>query len=250
MSHSFRKNLTKVLILLLILVGSALSVSSQTIENIRVEKNGDKILIRYDLIHDNPSEKFLIRVYSSANNFSDQLIMIKGDAGDRITPGKDKLIEWYARSELGSYQGDVIVEVRLFESKTSFYILSPYSQSSVKRASELQINWSGGLPNDKLEIDLYLDGKRLRSIGSGVENSGDYRYVLPENLKPSSKYQIKIENSDDPNTNAYSGNFGIKRKLPLGAKIIPGVVVAGVVGYLLSQTEKPKEDLPLPLDPN
>ena len=237
-------------ILFLAFSGINSPLTAQTIENIRVEKAGDKLLIRYDLVHDNPSEKFMIRAYSSVNNFSDHLVIIKGDIGDRIAPGRDKLIEWYARSELGSFKGEVIVEVRLFESKSSYYILNPYAQSSVKRASELQINWSGGVSNDKLEIDLYRDGTRLRSIGSGVDNTGDYRYVLPENLKPGSKYQIKIQSTDDPNLNAYSGNFSIARKIPLVAKIIPVVVIGGVVGYLLSQQETPKEDLPLPSDPN
>lgn len=223
---------------------------SQTIENIRTEPSGDKVLIHFDLKHDNPSEKFLIRAYSSVNNYSDHLVMVKGDVGDRIAPGNNQLIEWYARSELGSFKGEVIIELRIFESQSSYYILNPYTQSSIKRSSELQINWSGGVPSDKLEIDLYRDGLRLRSIGTAIDNTGDYKYTLPENLKPGSKYQIKLQSADDPNIGAFSGNFAIKRKLPLGAKIIPGVVIAGVVGYLLSQQEKQKEDLPGAPDPN
>jgi len=222
---------------------------SQTIENIRTEPSGDKVLIHFDLKHDNPSEKFLIRAYSSVNNFSDHLVMVKGDVGDRIAPGNDKLIEWYARSELGSFKGEVIVELRIFESELSYYILNPYSQSSFKRASDLQINWSGGLPSDKLEIDLYRDGIRLRSIGTAIDNTGDYKYTLPESLKPGSKYQIKLQSSDDPNLGAFSGNFAIKRKLPLGAKIIPAVAVIAAAYFILQPTET-KEDLPGAPEPN
>lgn len=216
---------------------------SQTIENIRTEAAGDKVLIRYDLEHDNPSEKFMIRAYSSVDNYGDHLVMVKGDVGERIAPGKDKLIEWYARSELGSFKGDVIIEIRIFESKSSYYILNPYAQASFKRASELQINWSGGLANDNLEIDLYKDGKRLRALGTSIENTGDFKYLLPENLKPGSNYQIKLQSTDDPNISAFSGNFAIKRKLPLGAKIIPAIAI-GVVAYLLLQPEEKKESLP------
>ncbi len=223
---------------------------AQSIENIRVESAGDKVLVQYDLKHDNPSEKFQVKIYSSANGFSDPLMMTKGDVGDRVTPGNNKQIVWYARQELGEFKGEVTVEIRLFESKTSFYILNPYARTSVKRASVLQLNWSGGLVDDKLEIDLYKDGKRLRSIGSNIENTGDLKWTIPQDIKPGSKYQVKLQSSEDPTINAFSGNFSIKRKIPLLAKIGPIVLIGAIVGIIVSQQEKVKEDLPKPNDPN
>ncbi len=223
---------------------------AQSIENIRVENTGDKVLVQYDLKHDNPSEKFQVKIYSSATGFTDPLMMVKGDVGDRIIPGNDKQIVWYARQELGAFKGEVTVEIRLFESKTSFYILHPYARTSVKRASLLQLNWSGGLVDDKLEIDLYKDGKRLRSIGNNIENTGDLKWTIPQDIKPGSKYQVKLQSSEDPSINAFSGNFTIKRKVPLLAKIGPIVLIGAIVGIIVSLQEKEKEDLPAPIDPN
>jgi len=222
---------------------------AQSIENIRVEVSGDKVLVNYDLEHDNPSEKFQLKIYSSANGFSDHLIMVKGDIGDRIVQGKNKQIVWYARQELGEFKGEVTVEIRLFESKSSFYILNPYAKTSVKRASELRLNWSGGLAGDKLEIDLYKDGKRLRSIGNNIENTGDLKWTIASDIKPGSKYQVKLQSSEDPSINAFSGNFSIKRKIPLLAKIVP-IVLAGVIVGLVLNPDPKKDILPAPNDPN
>ena len=227
-----------------------LPIIAQSIDNINVQVSGDKVVINYDLKHDNPSEKFQLKIYSSANGFSDHLIMVKGDVGDRIIPGKNKQIVWYARQELGEFKGEVTMEIRLFESKTSFYILNPYARTSVKRASELQLNWSGGLVNDKLEIDLYKDGKRLRSIGNNIENTGDLKWTILSDIKPGSKYQVKLQSSEDPTINAFSGNFSIKRKVPLLAKIGPIILVGAIVGYIISQQNPKEDDLPAPVDPN
>jgi len=173
--------------------------------------------------------------------------MVKGEVGDRIAPGKDKLIEWYAQSELGNFKGEVTVEIRLFESEASYYILNPYSKTSIKRSAKLKINWSGGLPEDKLEIDLYSSGVRLRSLGTNVDNTGDFEWQIPEDIKPGGAYQIKLQNSQDQNISAFSGNFSIKRKVGLGYKIVPFVLIGAVVGYLLSTGPDPvQEDLPVP----
>ena len=234
---------------LLIALCLCFSARSQTIENIRSDRQGDKIVVQYDLKHDNPSERFMVRVYSSVDGYMDHLVMVKGDIGDRITPGDNKTIEWYARQELTQFSGEVIVEIRLFESKSSFYILNPYSRTAIKRGSELQINWSGGFSDDNVEIDLYADGVRLRSIASGVENSGDLKWLIPENLKPGTKYQVKLQSSEEANVNAYSGHFSIKRKVPLAFKIIPIVLVGGLVAYLSQPPDPGEEDLPSPPDP-
>lgn len=225
---------------------------SQSIEKIRIEPQGAKVLVTYDLNSDNPNDRYNVRIYGSHDDFRQPLLIVRGDVGDNISPGTNKLIEWYAREELGAFSGSLSIEIRLFESRTAFYIQSPYAKSSSKRGKGLLINWSGGDIDDNVQIDLYRQGAKLSTIANSAENSGNFDWTVPKSMKPSSQYQVRIQSINNPNVQAFSGHFSIRPKLGLGIKIGPAAIVAGLVGCLVGGCfdDPGPQDLPSPPEPN
>ena len=80
---------------------------AQQIQNIRIELQAQDVLITYDLAGD-PDQKFIIRVFSSYDEFVAPLDAVTGYVGENVTAGANKQILWAASEELPEhFDGDI-----------------------------------------------------------------------------------------------------------------------------------------------
>lgn len=88
-------------------------VFNQSIENIKVNQAGKKIIIDYDLIEGSQGQQFTVKLFITENggySWSGPLTAITGDAGLGIKAGTSKRMIWDVQNESGreKLQGDSI----------------------------------------------------------------------------------------------------------------------------------------------
>ncbi|MEJ0056003.1 MAG: Ser-Thr-rich GPI-anchored membrane family protein [Bacteroidota bacterium] len=204
----------------------------------KVEVDGDKVNILYDLNDPDPNRTYTISLYSSKDNFISQLDKVAGDVGLEIKPGGNKKISWSAAQELGpDFEGDVSLEVR-----GRVYI--PFVrldglQSVMKRSRENEITWSGGTQQNILNFDLYKGEEKITSFPN-IANVGHYTLILPSHTKPGSGYRFKITDSKNKDQIVYSKTFVVKRKIPLLLQAAPIILAGGAVFLLLPKKAEDK----------
>ena len=227
-------------------------VNGQTIENLYLEQAGSKIIIHYEFDAENTDNTYQLKVYHSIDGFTNPINLIKGDVGDRVRPGSGKVIEWYAREEIGTFKGELIVEIRIFQSPENIYLQNPAMSSKLKRGSALNINWSGGINEDKVSIQLMKNGQQVESIANNIDNTGSFSWVSPSKIKPGKGYVVQITGSSTRGIQSTSSNFSINRKIPMWLIIAPAAVLVGTVAILVSSGAGGDEnnDLPGAPDPN
>jgi len=244
-----------------IFASAFLELKAQKVDNVRATTSGDLIIITYDLSGTKPEERFSVKLYSSHNSFVTPVQQVTGDVGDNIIAGKDRRIAWSAKSEIKDFKGNLSFEVRadliipavvpettpVTPSQFSFGALS-----SVKRGSNMQINWSGGSNTENVKLELLKEGAPQQTVMNS-RNTGSYSWSVPSNMKPGT-YQLKITGTS---SNAVSSGFSIKHKVPTLLKVLPVVVIGGVVAATAGgggggggPTTPPKVDLPIPSEPN
>ena len=91
---------------------------SQAVEvkNVIAAQNFNDIIVTYDLLAENESQKFTVKLYCSTNGgivFSDPLLHTEGDVGFNISPGKNKKITWDVLEEMNQFvYEDVVFKVK------------------------------------------------------------------------------------------------------------------------------------------
>jgi len=216
----------------------------------KVEQVGDKINLYYDLLDstDVTRRTYTIALYSSRDSYTTPLTKVSGDIGQTVRPGGNKKITWNAKEELGAeFNGKVGLEVRgkLF---IPFLRLEGFGDKKIrKRGVKEDVTWSGGRANSLINFELYKKGKFIAAPKTNIAVSlGKQDIVIPENVKPGSGYQFKIADSKDKEEYILTDEFQVRRRFPLGLKIIP-VIGVGALIYFLTRTES-DNDIPDPLD--
>ena len=100
------------ILLVFIITGISLNVSSQQIENLRVKSFEDKINILYDISHEKSGQLFDIKVICSndgGQSFNIPIKTISGAFGKNIEGGKDKIIIWDVLQDLENLKGENFV---------------------------------------------------------------------------------------------------------------------------------------------
>jgi hypothetical protein len=225
-------------LLTILFFGFSSIVNAQSITNIKAVFLDDKIIVSYDLIASDALQKFDVDLYSSVNNYSRPLVNVKGDVGKGLTAARGKRIELDVLSELGKYEGDITFEVRagVLVSSTppstanASNFLNPMEGSKFKRGKVYQIRWAGINESD-VELELYKSGVKQNTMGKSNKEK-DFSWVVPEDTKPGTDYQIKLVSGTNKNI-ITSKTFKIGRKIPLGLKIAPILVVGGLAAALL-----------------
>jgi len=78
-------------ILLIILIFSVQPLAAQKVDNIKVEKSGNIVNIRYQIPNSRPSQVFLVTVLCSVNGGVDEVLQsVSGDMGDHVEGGKNE----------------------------------------------------------------------------------------------------------------------------------------------------------------
>lgn len=200
--------------------------SAQTVAISWVEIAGTKIIVHYDLETSNPNHEFSISLFSSKDNFSAPLTKVTGDVGNEIKPGKDKKIIWDVVAELGSFKGDLELEVRgkifvPFMKLTNFDTAKKY-----KRGKSYPLTWTSGNMGGQIDIELY-DGQTRVNSDRNVANSGKFEWVIPGSVKPGSNYRLKFTDTKNREDVIYTKEFRIVPKTPTAVKALIGLAVVG-----------------------
>jgi len=217
----------------ILLLHFASTLHGQIVDNVIASFDGERVTVAYDLKSKKAGERFQVLVYSSHDNYSNQIV-VTGDAGEAVAPGVGKQVTWEAKNYLPS---DFNAEVQIKLKVTPQYELSTFTfqeleLSAYKKGRTVSVNWSGGNPNDKLTLELYKDKTRQQIIASNIDNNGNYNWKIPKDIK-GKKYSFRLVNLTNTAQQAESGTFSIKSKTPLVAILGPVVLVSAGAAYFM-----------------
>ena len=214
-------------ILLTVLLLAPGQIFPQKVSNIQAKQLDDQIVrISYDLQAELSGQLFFVELYSSANDFKLPLLYVEGDVGEDIPGGTNRFIDWDISKELVSFEGDLVFEVRAELSFSPIRLTHP-SGGAQRRGTELNISWLGSNPKEYVDIELFRNGSKIRTIAR-TPNDGKLDWEIPMDAAPGQGYSVKI--SSTSSTQFHQGeSFAIKRKVPLLVKIIPLAAVIPVV---------------------
>ncbi|MEY4930834.1 MAG: hypothetical protein RI909_1558 [Bacteroidota bacterium] len=227
--------MSRYLLLLFLLISYASLAQKATIK--RIELNGEKIIVYYDLEDDNPNNEYQINLFVSKDNFSTPVSKVKGDVGSEIKPGSDKRVEWNIFEEFSSYKGDLELEIRgkVF---IPFVKLQSFGHGrSYKRGKAYELAWRPGNTNP-VHVEVFKGSQRVQGE-LNIPNNGKYTLNLNPHLKPGKKYNLKITDSRKSDDFVTTEKFKVKRKMPLFFKLIP---VFGAAYLVYTQVGASKED--------
>jgi hypothetical protein len=239
--------MNKCYLVLILLFLSIIPLCGQDFKVNRVEVAAGKVNIYYDLI-DTTARGYTINVYASRDNFIAPLKKVTGDAGLEVKAGKGKKIVWDAPAELGpDFDGKMALEVRgrVYIPFVRFERFEEYK--AIKRGKPYNISWTGGTQQNILNFEMYKGEKKVTTF-TDVANTGKYKLTLPTSVKPGKNYKFKISDTKNKDEVIYTGNFAVKRKVPLLVKAIP-IVALGALVYLLTIGEEGDEKIPDPVNP-
>jgi hypothetical protein len=221
--------------LALLLIFSLLTGSSalaQLFNITKAERQGDNLIVYYDLLDSITNRTYTINVYNSLDNFINPLTKISGDLGLEVKPGGNRKIVWRAKEELGAeFTGDLSLEVR-GKIYIPFVKLDGFDDyKKFKRQRDYKITWTGGRGNSVLNFDLYRGEKKITTFPN-IANVGQYTLKFDANVRPGSNYKLKVSDAKNKDDVLWTDKFRIKRKTPLLIKIIPLVGIGAVATTL------------------
>jgi len=236
-----------------VLVGNVLVVSAQEFAIKKVEITAETVILHYDLIDTVKTRTYTLSVYSSRDNFLSPLQKVGGDVGLEVRPGQNKRITWRSREELGSFfEGDVELEIRgrLY---IPFIRFEGFQDGMVfKRGVPKTVTWTGGTRQNILNLSIYnKDGKFIDAIAN-VANSNSKELTIPNSVKAGSGYYFLVADSKNKDQVMKTSTFTVKRKLPLLLKVVPILILGGVIIAVLPKAETKNIDPPpfIPDNPN
>ncbi len=233
----------KLIIVFLITCSSFLS-TAQEFAIKKIEITSESVILHYDLIDTLQSRTYTINIYSSNDNYLAPLLKIKGDAGLEVKPGVNKKITWSSREELGtSFQGDIELEIR-GRVYIPFVKFDGFQDKQViKRGKPKTITWSGSTGKNILNFTLYKDDNYVEVIPN-VANSGSYDLTIPLSVKPGKGYYFLVSDSKNKDQMVKTNTFEVRRKVPLGLKLLPIVVIGAAIPLLLPEAGEPDVEPP------
>lgn len=217
-----------------------LSVFGQKIENLTAKASGDQIVITFDLPEGESGSHYSVAVFSSHNNFSSPLRNVSGDVGSTVLPGRNKRVEWAAKTELGKFKGELSFEIR---AELILPLTLTSRITSARRGARLDLQWKGGRQDDDISIVL-RDHNKTVLFSETAPNTRRYTWSVPPDLKPGSRYELQITAGKDAVTVT---PFSIRRRIPTALKVLPLLGIGAVYYLFLAPINGEKvENLPGP----
>lgn len=203
----------------------------------------DKLEINFDLVDSVEARFYTIRVYSSADGYLNPLEKTKGDFGLAVKPGPNKKITWSFNDELSpGFADKIAIEIRA-KIFIPFINTESINQYKVfKRKRTYNLTWSGGTPQNILNFDL-LKGEEKVTTFPDVSNVGHHSFEFPVYIKPGNGYRFRISDTKNKDELVFTDEFRVKRKIPLSAKLLPGLLL-GFGAYFLFTNETSESDIP------
>ena len=218
---------------LLLLLGICSFATAQRIENVQAHAEGSRVTITFDIVDATPGQTFNVKIYSSYNQFSAPLQNLEGSFGEAVHGGKGNQVVWDARPELGaSYDDNLLFEVRAIPSAIPWSFKSPAGGKTLRLGKSVDISWTGGSPEQQVQIDLMRGTNVVRENIGRTSNNGYYSWKIDDSLEKGDGYQFKVS-TEGGNQSITSPQFSIKGKPPVWLYIAP-LAVAGGAAALLS----------------
>jgi hypothetical protein len=214
-----------------------LTVLSQKVSISKLEVNGNKVIVHYDLEDNNPNNQYLLNLYASRDNYSAPLTKVKGDVGMDINPGGPKRMEWNITEEYGAYKGRLSLEIR-GKVYVPFARLQAFdTEKSYKRGHSYGLNWKPGNTNP-VNIELYKGGER---VGGDINlpNNGSHTLFIPSHAKKGDDYRLKVSDAKNSEEVIYTEYFKVTPKVGLMVKLLPILAVGGAVAVLAGGSKDP-----------
>ena len=127
-------------ILILIISGEGFS---QQIENLKPRVvNNNTIEVTFDLIDDADGKTYDLQLFSSFDNYTNALSMVRGDIGDEVVPGTGKKVMWEAKQEIGDFKGDIYLEIRASPTPPFVTLTNPADGKMLRRGKTAILQWS------------------------------------------------------------------------------------------------------------
>jgi len=232
---------------------SFLNLKAQTLENINASFDGEIVTVSYVLNHTESNQKFKIALYSSHDNYTQPLV-VTGDAGENVLPGKAKRVVWNAKSMLPSeFDNDIRFKIKAIKMAAPALVFEPLALKTYKKGRTISMQWTGGFPSDKVTIELYKNNVRSLLVAEKINNSQTYEWKMPNSVK-GKNYTLSISNTERPNEKAATQSFTVKPRTPFLVKMLPLLVIGGVAVLLLDDDPDPVDPtndiLPGPVKPN
>jgi hypothetical protein len=219
--------------------------TAQQVSNVRATADSAFVTILYDLQGDLEGQLFSVELYGSHNEYTSPLLYVTGDVGSNVKAGKDKKMVWQTR-ELNIFEGQITFDVRAELVFSPFVVKSPGKASGYKRGRTYKIEWAGGMPADKVNLELYRNNEKVSNISSSP-NKGNQQWRVPDKTKPGGNYQLRVSSEANPENVSLSRTFSIRRRVPLVAKVLPFVLIGAGAYIILNQDSGPG---PLPPEQN
>ncbi|WP_020528840.1 Ser-Thr-rich GPI-anchored membrane family protein [Flexithrix dorotheae] len=105
--------------------------------------------------------------------------------------------------------------------------------SSLKKGKRYPITWTKTNLEEDIDLELYKNGTREGIIGNDLSGNS-YDWTIPEHIDLKATYQLKLTSKGEANKSAWSDDFKISRKIPLGLKVLGGGLVAGGIIFLIT----------------
>lgn len=216
--------------LLIPLLFSSLLGFSQAVSIKKIELQGEKVIVHYDLDDSNPNNEYNLNLFASKDKFSAPLVKVNGDVGPDVKPGVGRKIEWNLMEEYGNFKGKLSLEIRgnVF---VPFVKLKNFdTKRKYKRGKSYEVAWRPGNTNP-IHIELYSGSQKV-SGELNHPNNGLYSLSIGSKVKPGKDYRLKITDSKRSDEIIYSDYFRVSPKVPFLLKIVPMVAVVGIVAVL------------------
>ena len=233
------------ILLVSFLVWATASSHAQIVENINASFDGEKMVITYDLRFTDANQKFKIVLYSSQDNYSQPLMLVTGDTGENVLPGKVKRVVWDAKSVLPTYfDGDIRIKIKASKMAAPKLIFDPLTLKTYKRGRTISIKWTGGYATDMVIIELYKEKTFNLLVADKMNNTAAYEWKMPKSVK-GRNYTLRITNAARPDEQAESQAFRVKPSVPFLVKILPILAAGGIIALSSGDSPGP-HDTPLP----
>ena len=183
-----------------------LTSHAQTIENLTNTFDGEKMVITYDLISPDVTQKFKVSLFSSHNNYTTPLTLLTGDFGDNVLPGRNHRVLWDVKNGVpADFDGKISIKVKAAPmvpvvepakvEALSKLAIKPLVQSTYKKGSTIQISWSGGQTGDKIIIEVLKSGQVKQKLSEISNSTQSYSWLMSADMKQGKDYTLRLTNS-------------------------------------------------------
>lgn len=222
----------------------SLRSEGQQLTIINTQVKDGRVLLSYQIADTTVGKFYTVRVYSSHDNYLQPLERVSGDVGINIRPGSERLLSWDPKELGDAFVGKVALEIRARVYVPFVRLDGVDGSTKMKRLKPYALSWSGGGPQNILNIDFLRKGEKQTTFAN-IANVGHYNLVLPKDVKPG-RYVMRISDSKNKDEVVVSNEFRVRRRYPLLLKVIPIAAIGSAFAFL----PKSEPEIPFPITPN